>query len=342
MCSQRERERKRGGGRGRVEEVIYLKSSAKTLVPDFEACNISVMHIGTVPQIAEELKRVLKDKKPHILHTHLFYADSLGWMLRGLLGLPWVTTIHSTFDFHTGNASRSAISKRLYPRADALFAVSEEVAHSFQQVCKLGDVHIIPNPVSPEFFSKGEPTTVHATKRLLQIGRLAPEKRFDWGIKALLHLPEDYHLTVAGTGPLENELQHLARDLKLMERVTFTGFQKHTLPLYQDADCVLLPSSHEGLPLVALEAIATATPVLAQPVGGLAGLLENSPIPAQKMKSEKDMALMIKALMDASKQREDWRIWAAQQRNLFAAKSIALKYIHHYQVVLDSHNQRDL
>ena len=326
---------------GWAVQVIYLKSSAKTLVPDFEASNIPVMHIGTVPQIAEELKRVLTDKKPHVLHTHLFYADSLGWMLRGLLGLPWVATLHSTFDFHTGSASREAISKRLYPRADALFAVSDEVAQSFQHACKLDNVAVIANPVAKEFFETTTPKNGTKTKRLLQIGRLAPEKQFDWGIKALHELPANYHLTIAGTGPLEEELQALTKDLQLTQRITFTGLQKNPLALYLAADCVLLPSSHEGLPLVALEAIATQTPVLAQPVGGLHSLLENSPIPAQPMQNETDMALAIKTLLDSPMQLEAWNKWSAQARDQFATKSITLKYIHHYQVVLDSHHQRD-
>ncbi len=326
---------------GWTVQIIYLKSSANAIVPDFEACNIPVMHIGTVPQIAESIKKVLKNKRPHILHSHLFYADSLAWMLKGLLGIPWVTTLHSTFDFHTGNASRSAISKRLYPRADALFAVSDEVAQSFQNACNLENVAVIANPVSKEFFETTTPKNDTKTKKLLQIGRLAPEKRFEWGIKAMLELPADYHLTIAGTGPLEIELQALTKDLQLSDRVTFTGLQKNPLALYLEADCVLLPSSHEGLPLVALEAIATQTPILAQPVGGLHSLLEKSPIPAQHMQNETDLALAIKTLMDAPIQLEAWNKWSAQARDQFAAKSIAVNYIHHYQVVLDSHNQRD-
>ena len=181
--------------------IIYLKASAYGLKDAFESLNISVFHISTLPKIADKPRALHENRGQHVIHSHLFYADSLGWMLKGLLNLPWVTTLHSTFDFHTRNSSRRAISKKLYPHADAVFAVSHEVSLSFEAECPRMNLHVIPNPVSKRFFKAPiEHTAQTGIKKLLLIGRLAPEN------VALRIQPQlssrQLSSTIAGEGPL--------------------------------------------------------------------------------------------------------------------------------------------
>jgi glycosyltransferase involved in cell wall biosynthesis len=317
--------------------VIFLKPQATALQPTFQSHGIDTLHIATLPKITDHLKRIKTGDTPFILHTHLFYADALGWILRGLVSVPWITTLHSTYDFHTRNASRRVLSQQFYPRADKIIAVSQEVGQSFQDQGALTQFDTIPNPVADAFFgstSKSHPTPTH--KNLLMIGRLAPEKRFDLGIHALAHLPDSYRLTIAGTGPLLEALQKQAQEMKLENRISFCGFQSDTLPLYHQADLVLLPSTHEGLPLVSLEAIVTDTPVLANAVGGLVALLETSPIPTRHINSAKTLAHEIEALFKQPERLKTWGAWCQTHKSGYAAKSIATKYIQQYQVVLSS------
>lgn len=102
---------------------------------------------------------------------------------------------------------------------------------------------------------------------LLFAGRLAPEKRVDVLVRAAKELPDGPAVVIAGGGPQEAKLRTMARNL----RVRFLGTIKHDLmpKVLSAADAVVLPSAFEGLPTVALEALACGTPVLATPVGDL-------------------------------------------------------------------------
>jgi glycosyltransferase involved in cell wall biosynthesis len=67
----------------------------------------------------------------------------------------------------------------------------------------------------------------------------------------------------------ERWLRSLCHELDVQEQVKFLGFRSDTAELLQAADLLLLPSTHEGLPLTILEAQATGIPVLAAPTAGV-------------------------------------------------------------------------
>lgn len=107
-------------------------------------------------------------------------------------------------------------------------------------------------------------------------GRLEEVKRVHLIIEALSMMAEGAWLAVAGDGSLRGGLEALAASSGAADRIRFTGplDPDGMPPLYAAADCLVLPSSAEGVPLVILEALATGIPVVATNVGGMAGLLD--------------------------------------------------------------------
>ncbi len=105
---------------------------------------------------------------------------------------------------------------------------------------------------------------------LLCVGALVPIKGQAIAIRALLHLPHNIRLAIAGTGPDETALKALTAQLSLEERVHFLGAVEHdVLPqLLSAADAMVLPSEREGLANAWIEAIACGTPVIIPDVGG--------------------------------------------------------------------------
>jgi glycosyltransferase involved in cell wall biosynthesis len=85
------------------------------------------------------------------------------------------------------------------------------------------------------------------------------------------------HLTIVGDGPSEPDIRRQIAELGLTESVTMVGTvdSAHLASVYQSADALLLPSEFEGLPLVALEALASGLPVVASDVGGLKDIIRN-------------------------------------------------------------------
>lgn len=108
---------------------------------------------------------------------------------------------------------------------------------------------------------------------LCMVGRLSPEKGFDHGLRAAARLmrngARDFLVVVAGEGKHRTVLERLAGELGLQRHVVFLGWRADVVSVLTESDVVVIPSLREGLPLVLLEALACANPVVASEVGGI-------------------------------------------------------------------------
>ena len=112
---------------------------------------------------------------------------------------------------------------------------------------------------------------------VLTICRLMGWKRVDGIMQALVGLPEDVHLLVAGDGDMEEEWQRLAVTLGLAQRVHFLGNVPHArIPLYiRAAEIFVLNSRYEGLSHTLLEVLYLGTPIIASGVCGNPEVVED-------------------------------------------------------------------
>lgn len=109
---------------------------------------------------------------------------------------------------------------------------------------------------------------------LLGLGRLHENKAFDTLIMSLANLPEVY-LLLAGDGPEETTLKHLAQNLGVADRVRFLGWRKDVADLLKTVDIFVCPSRHEPLGNVVIEAWAQKVPVVACAAQGPKSLIED-------------------------------------------------------------------
>lgn len=111
---------------------------------------------------------------------------------------------------------------------------------------------------------------------LLSVGLLDPRKAHDLTIRALPALP-DVDLLIAGTGPEKKNLETLAQELGVADRVTLLGpvAQTELKTYYNAADAMVLSSSREGWANVLLEAMACGTPVVAFACGSTPEVIEH-------------------------------------------------------------------
>lgn len=156
------------------------------------------------------------------------------------------------------------------------------IAHHLQQALaplSLGRVTVIPNPVDLERFSPGErpPELMRAHAIgphqvvIGHVSNLGPAKRpmdvVESAVQVLAANPNVVYLIV-GDGPYRASMEARCRELGIAERVRFVGWVEHAaVPAYlRLADVVVMPSEHEGLPLVYLETQASGRVLVASDI----------------------------------------------------------------------------
>jgi len=176
--------------------------------------------------------------------------------------------------------SRRLAAQFVMSRADAVVALSEAESAFQRKTYSLdGAAHVvISNGIASDVYTYGRsnPAGQGRPWRLLCVAQLVKLKRVDLLVRALALLPADLELDlVYQTDPLKPELEKLAEEGGLKERVHFLGPKSPSelCGLYQSADLFVLPSAAESLPSVIVEAMLCGTPVVATDVGGIRGQL---------------------------------------------------------------------
>ncbi len=182
----------------------------------------------------------------------------------------------STWTGHTP-VRRERMMPRLiryvYPRADAIIAVSSGVADDISRVSGIrrSSIDVIYNPVIAErlerraseplddpWYAEGQPPVV------LGIGRLAPQKDFTTLIDAVAHAREriECRLEILGEGDQRRSLEAHVRERGMDGFVRLPGFVANPYPRLRGAAVLALSSKREGLPTVLLEGLCLGVPMV--------------------------------------------------------------------------------
>lgn len=173
--------------------------------------------------------------------------------------------------------------RRFYRHADMVFCQHRQTEQELRRDFGVtgGRIVSLPNPVpvarlrnsaaAPSRRPGGGP-------RFVAAGRLHRQKGFDRLIRVFAEMPGDAELSIYGEGGEQAALAALIRELRLETRVHLAGYSTNLPAALAGADACLIPSRWEGLPNVALEALACGTAVIATPEsGGIAELAEAAP-----------------------------------------------------------------
>jgi D-inositol-3-phosphate glycosyltransferase len=292
------------------------------------------------------------------VHANYWLSGLSGHVIKHELNLPLVCTFHTLDRVKAESMPEEVEADMPHRRAEAEASIidcSDAVLASCtveaDQIASLyggdpGRIRIVPPGVDHAFFGPGHrPQARRALglpldgRLLLFVGRIQPLKCADVAIETLAELlqrdGEPYRLVVVGgpSGPHgEKSLQSLydvadARGVR--EHVHFVAPQPHELlsSYYRAADVCIVPSRSESFGLVALEAAACGTPVVASAVGGLTtlvdhghtGFLVDEPDPvayAAAVRRVFDEPLAAERLSTASVLRARRYTWRAAARNL--------------------------
>ncbi|MGE5405917.1 MAG: glycosyltransferase family 4 protein, partial [Candidatus Saccharibacteria bacterium] len=208
---------------------------------------------------------------------------------------PLVTTIHAT-EYGRNRGLHNRMQKEIHDTeynltldSEQVICCSEFMRHEIDNLFGAnGDkVSVIPNGVSLTDYNHvldiggiDIPGIDRNDRVIFFVGRLVPEKGLAGLIKAFARVAreiENAKLVIAGKGPQEKFLKTMVGELELQERVTFTGFVNDEMrdQIFSIAEAAVFPSLYEPFGIVALEAMASGTPVIVTDVGGLSEIVED-------------------------------------------------------------------
>lgn len=229
---------------------------------------------GIRPLLVLHLSRLLKQLDADVVHTHhlgpLLYAG-LAARLAGVKNL-----IHTEHDaWHLNNPRHCQLEKYIIRVARPLLVADAQiVASAMQRLLNVEDVKIVPNGIDTDYFKPGQQALARKKLGLPQnvpligcSGRLETVKGHRFLLRALVDLPQDVCLALAGDGSMRDHLLHSAEILGVSQRVYFLGRVDHMPGFYQALDVFCLPSVNEGMPLSPLEAQACNIPTVVTDVG---------------------------------------------------------------------------
>ena len=243
------------------------------------------------------LARLIRRERPDILHTHTAKAGTVGRVAALLAGRRRPRIVVHTFHGHVLRGYFGPVrswfflllERWLASRTTALIAVSPQVRDDLVAlgvapperfvVIRLGIE--LGERVAPEQNGRAE------SRRYLGIepdrfavgwiGRMTAVKRTDDVLVAFKRLRDegvDAVLCMVGDGPDRQDLERRAHELGIVRDTLFLGYQEDVAPFYAAFDALVLPSSNEGTPVSAIEALAAGRPVVATRVGGVPDVVQ--------------------------------------------------------------------
>jgi glycosyltransferase involved in cell wall biosynthesis len=232
-----------------------------------------------VMALATQAGKFARDFNPTVFHAHRRKENFVALIaaLRGAPKVARVTTVHGMPEpVATGNGIKRRIGEfinglMLSRGYDAVVAVSRDIQLRMRILHPRAQVMCVYNGIDRLDSANGDDVLAATNPlRLLALGRLVPIKRFDRLAEisdALTATGTFARITLAGDGPLRNEL---VKNLRSRDRtIDMPGFVPDPAELFAFADALLITSDHEGIPMVALEALARGIPVFGFSVGGL-------------------------------------------------------------------------
>jgi glycosyltransferase involved in cell wall biosynthesis len=251
-----------------------LRLALRTRSAGFKALIYQLAYFAEAGILAAQVR------KDDVTHLHVHFANAgctVGMLAAEMCGRPFSFTMHGPTEFF--DVYRLALPEKL-ERAAFVACISHFCRSQlmlFSDKSHWDKFHIIHCALDPDMYENEDPKDRH---HVLFVGRMAGVKGVPLLLQSIADLRADLPALKAilvGDGPEQRELVVRAEGLGLQDVVRFTGYQtqQEVAEYMKAADVFVLASFAEGLPVVLMEALASATPVIATRIAGVGELVED-------------------------------------------------------------------
>jgi glycosyltransferase involved in cell wall biosynthesis len=226
--------------------------------------------------VLRTLYRDLKEQRPDVIHLQDSRLLTQGVRLARKLHRPLVVSL--------GDQSEAAAFtlRSPAPELKAIISVSDSVQQQIPETPLVESIEkrvILPGVAVPDATTMDAPLDDDRPPVIGMAGPLEIVKGAAFFLRACHRVIEAGHnirIIIAGSGPEERSLRHLASSLDLSRRLTFVDGGVAMNGYLSAIDIFCLPSLQQGLGVMMLEAMALGRPVIASGVGGVVSVLEDN------------------------------------------------------------------
>ena len=249
----------RAGGkapRGRLRHLIYLAEAA---------------------WLARRARQLGLDR----LHAHFgTNSATVAMLAQALGGPPFSFTVHGPEEFDHPQAIALDLKLAHADFAVAISSFGRSQLSRWVASRHWPRLHVVHCGIEPGHYADPAPLPAERPLRLVNIGRFAEQKGQILLIEAVAEAVRrgiDLHLVLVGDGPLRKQIEAAIAAHGLARRVTLAGWldEAGVRRAIDEAHALVLPSFAEGLPMVVMEAMAAARPVIATWVAGIPELMQH-------------------------------------------------------------------
>ena len=267
--------------------------------------------------------------RPDVIHAHMMSSAVLGAVASRLFGVPLVTTMHNSFDRHSGlmrmgdavvavsEAERRLLLSRGYPDAKLVTIRNGTVGSPREAMDPGGPLPEFPTPCIVALCGLHERKGVHHL--IAAFARVAADH-------------PDWHLNIIGEGPDAARLRAQVHELDLDSRVHLVGAVSNPKRLLERADIFALASLADPSALVLIEGRAAGCAMVATEVGGTAEALAFGAAGQLVPPGDPEaMAAAFAPLMASPDCLVEWRRRARENLEPFGVERTAAKYLALYE-----------
>ena len=262
-------------------DFVYFHNSKCDYDDEILELGGRIFRISNANPISRTLKlsKLIKKERPfHAVHGHMLFSNAFH-ILAAYFAKTEMRISHS---HNTSDVNSKTFFGRLYQKAsrkimkkfsthfiacgeaagEFLFPNNDKIEHLLNAI----DVEEFSNNrIVNRSFLKDEFNLDDNTIVITQIGRISPVKNHKFTINFAEYLVQKGHkfvVAIVGSGSLENELKELVNEKKLNKFIKFLGIRSDIPNILAGTDVMIMPSFHEGFPVVLVESQATGVPSL--------------------------------------------------------------------------------
>lgn len=234
---------------------------------------------GITSFTVSNIKKVIKEYNPDIIHAHDFKASCITFLLKNNSKV--VSHIHQLPKWFTTKNAKTRLYNFCSKRFDKIIFVSNSIYEQYAYNKNIKDkVNIIFNFIDKDKVLKLSKESFNKEYDLCFFGRLSSEKN----PLEFINIVEEYKKTyddkikacMIGTGDLRKKCEDVIKERKLDSNIELLGFQENPYKIVKKCKMVIMPSIYEGFGLAAIESAILNKPVLNSGIGGLEEIFKNN------------------------------------------------------------------